>query len=189
VTLHEPELWLIRHGLTEWARDRRHTGRTDLPLLPEGEEKAAALAPRLAGVHFDLQLSSPLQRAWRTAELAGLDPKAEPDAVEWDYGEYEGITTAQIQEKVPDWSIWTSPVPGGETVEQVSARADAVIARVRQEAGTRAVLVAHAHYLRILAARWIGQDASVAAHLSLHTSTLSVLAWDRGTPVIDTWNG
>jgi broad specificity phosphatase PhoE len=189
VTTHEPELWLIRHGLTEWARDRRHTGRTDLPLLPEGEEGAAALAPRLAGVHFDLQLASPLQRAWRTAQLAGLDPKPEPEALEWDYGDYEGITTAQIQEKVPGWSIWSSPVPGGESLAEVSARADAVIARVRQEAETRAVLVAHAHYLRILAARWIGQDASVAAHLALHTSTLSVLAWDRGTPIIDQWNG
>ncbi|GLY19164.1 histidine phosphatase family protein [Kineosporia rhizophila] len=189
MTLHEPELWLIRHGLTEWARDRRHTGRSDIPLLPEGEAAAAKLAPRLADVHFDLQLSSPLQRAWRTAELAGLDPKAEPDAQEWDYGQYEGITTAQIQEQVAGWSIWTSPVPGGETLEQVSARADLVIERVRREAQTRAVVVAHAHYLRILAARWIGQDASLAAHLALHTSTLSVLGWDRGTPVIDQWNG
>ncbi|GAB3269247.1 histidine phosphatase family protein [Kineosporia babensis] len=188
MTSNEPELWLIRHGLTEWARDRRHTGRSDIPLRPEGEAAAAELAPRLAGVHFDLQLASPLQRAWHTAELAGLDPKAEPDALEWDYGQYEGITTAQIQEQVPGWSIWTASVPGGETLAQVAARADTVIERVRQAAPTRAVLVAHAHYLRILAARWIGQDPALAAHLSLRTSTLSVLAWDRGRPVIDRWN-
>ncbi|GLY26680.1 histidine phosphatase family protein [Kineosporia sp. NBRC 101731] len=189
MTSYEPELWLIRHGLTEWARDRRHTGRSDIPLLPEGEEGAAALVPRLAGVHFDLQLASPLQRAWRTAELAGLAPEPEPQAVEWDYGDYEGITTAQIQEKAPGWSIWDSPVPGGETVEQVAERADAVIARVRREAPTRAVVVAHAHFLRVLAARWIGQEPHLAAHLALHTSTLSVLNWDRGTAVIDHWNG
>ncbi|MBT0773823.1 histidine phosphatase family protein [Kineosporia sp. J2-2] len=189
MTSHEPELWLIRHGETEWSRDRRHTGRSDLPLLPEGEKKAATLAPRIAGVHFDLQLASPLQRAWRTAELAGLDPKPEPNALEWDYGDYEGITTAQIQERSPGWWIWNSPVPGGESLAQVSDRADAVIRRVRDEAPDRAVLVAHAHFLRVLAARWLQQDAALGAHLALQTSTLSVLGWDRGTPIIDRWNG
>ncbi len=188
MTSNEPELWLIRHGQTEWARDRRHTGRSDIPLLPEGEAAAAELAPRLAGVHFDLQLSSPLQRAWRTAELAGLSPKAEPDALEWDYGRYEGITTAQIQETVPGWSVWSAPVPEGETLAQVAARADAVIERVRSQAPTRAVLVAHAHYLRILAARWIGQAPELGAHLALETSTLSVLGWNKGFAVINTWN-
>lgn len=189
MTSNEPELWLIRHGLTEWARDRRHTGRSDIPLLPEGEAEAEALAPRLAGVEFDVQLASPLQRAWRTAELAGLDPKAEPDALEWDYGRYEGITTAEIQVQIPGWSIWTSPVPGGEDLAAVAARADRVIGRIRSHAPTRAVLVAHAHYLRILAARWIGQNAALGAHLALRTSTVSVLGWDRGSPVIDQWNG
>lgn len=188
MTSYEPELWLIRHGLTEWARDRRHTGRTDLPLLPEGEQEAAGLAPRLASIDFDLQLASPLQRAWRTAELAGLTPKPEPDALEWDYGRYEGITTAQIQQDEPGWSVWTSSVPGGESLADVGLRADRVIERVRQEAPRRAVLVAHAHVLRILAARWIGADAALGAHLTLRTSTISRLGWDRGCPVIDQWN-
>jgi probable phosphoglycerate mutase len=187
--LYEPELWLIRHGETEWSRDRRHTGRTDLPLTPVGERAAKALAPRLEGVPFDLVLASPLIRARHTAELAGLSPQLEAQAMEWDYGEYEGITTAQIQERRPGWSVWTDQIPGGESLQQVADRADAVIADVRSRASKRAILVAHAHFLRILAARWIGQDPELAAHLSLEVSTLSVLGWDRGVPVIDKWNG
>lgn len=184
----EPELWLVRHGETEWSRVRRHTGRTDLPLTAEGERQARDLAPRLRAVPFDLVLTSPLVRARQTAELAGLIPEPEPQAVEWDYGEYEGVTTAQIRERHPDWSVWTAPVPGGESLDQVSARADAVIARVRREASKRAVLVAHAHLLRILAARWIRQSPRLAAHLSVETSAVSVLGWDRGTPMITRWN-
>jgi broad specificity phosphatase PhoE len=186
---YEPELWLIRHGETEWSRDRRHTGRSDLPLTPEGEQAAKALAPRLAGVSFDLVLSSPLQRARHTAELAGLTPQLEPAAMEWDYGKYEGVTTAEIQEREPDWSVWTSPIPGGESLEQVAVRADAVISRVRAQAPTRAVLVAHAHFLRILSVRWIEQAPLLAERFNLHTSAVSVLAWDRGLSVIDQWNG
>jgi broad specificity phosphatase PhoE len=186
---YEPELWLVRHGETEWSRTRRHTGLTDLPLLPDGEAAARALAPRLQGISFDLVLSSPLQRARRTAELAGLSPQLEPLAVEWNYGDYEGITTAQIQERNPGWSIWTDPVPGGENVDEVAARADAVIARVRAQAPKRAVLVAHAHFLRVLAARWIEQSPQLGERFNLLTSTVSVVAWDRGTPVIDQWNG
>jgi broad specificity phosphatase PhoE len=185
---YEPELWLIRHGETEWSRNRRHTGRTDLPLTPEGEKAARALAPRLDGVPFDLVLASPLIRARHTAELAGLSPQLEPLAMEWDYGEYEGITTAQIQEKRPGWSVWTDPIPGGESLDQVAARADAVIAKIRAQAPKRAALVAHAHFLRILTVRWIEQEPHLASRFNLEVSTVSVLDWDRGAPVLDKWN-
>src|SRR5688572_21875113 len=126
------EVWLVRHGETEWSRDHRHTSTTDLPLTPVGEETAAALAPRLAEVAFDLVLSSPRQRARRTAELTG-HPDAEVDErlVEWAYGDYEGITTAEIRETVPCWSVWTHPTPGGETAEQVTTRLDGVVGRLR----------------------------------------------------------
>jgi broad specificity phosphatase PhoE len=184
----EPACWLVRHGETEWSRTRRHTGRSDLPLTADGEQAAVSLAPRLAEVQFDLVLASPLARAWRTAQLAGLAPVAELNAVEWDYGVFEGRTTAEIREQDPDWSIWSSPVPGGETIEQVSARADAVVARIRQQAPTRAVLVAHAHFLRIFAARWLGQAPALGRHLNLATAAVSVLDFDRGTPVIERWN-
>lgn len=188
MTTNEPELWLVRHGETEWSRTRQHTGRTDLPLTAAGEAAARALAPRLRDVKFDLVLASPLQRAWRTAELAGLSPSPEPLALEWDYGDYEGVTTAQVQEQIPDWRIWDGPVPNGESLAQVAARADELIARVRREAEHRAVLVAHAHFLRILCARWLEQDAEFAEHLNLLTSTVSVVSFDRGVPVIDRWN-
>jgi broad specificity phosphatase PhoE len=184
----EPELWLIRHGATEWSRARRHTGRTDVPLTPDGEQAARALKPRLDGVSFDLVLASPLRRARETAELAGLSPQLEPLAQEWDYGEYEGATTPDVQAMRPGWSIWTSSVPGGETLEEVAGRADQVIARVRREAGRRAVLVAHAHFLRVLAVRWLGRPAGLAENFNLLTSTISVVAFDRGIPVIDRWN-
>jgi len=185
----QPQLWVVRHGETEWSRLRRHTGRTDLPLTEEGEADAGKLADRLRGVPFDVVLSSPLQRAYRTAELAGLNPQRDPRAVEWDYGEYEGRTTEEIRREVPDWSIWVDPVPGGETLAQVADRADAVIARVRREAPERALLVAHAHLLRILAARWIDQPAVLAEYLLLDTATVSVLGWDRGSPALVRWNG
>jgi broad specificity phosphatase PhoE len=184
----EPELWLIRHGETEWSRTRRHTGRSDLPLTAAGEQAAQALASRVDGVAFDLVLASPLIRARRTAELAGLTPELEPLAMEWNYGEYEGITTAQIQETRPGWSVWSDSVPGGESLAEVAERADAVVAKVRAAATTRAVLVAHAHFLRILAARWIEQEPHLASRFSLEVATISVLGWDRGVPVIDQWN-
>ena len=184
----DPDLWLIRHGETEWSRDRRHTGRTDIPLTAEGERSARSLRDRLAGVHFDLVLASPLIRATRTAELAGLAPKPEPLALEWDYGIYEGRTTAAIQEEQPDWSVWTSPIPDGESLADVAGRADRVIERVRAEGGQRAVLVAHAHFLRVLGARWVDDSPDLARHLALDTATVSVLSWDRGAPAILRWN-
>ena len=184
----EPQLWLIRHGETTWSRARRHTGRTDLPLTPEGEAAATALAPRLRDVAFDLVLSSPLQRALRTAQLAGLSPVPEPNAVEWDYGDYEGVTTGEIRETVPGWRVWQGPVPNGETVHEVAKRAETVIRRVRAEARERAVLVAHGHFSRVLAMRWLGLPAAAGEHLRMGTATVSVLGWDRGIPIVERWN-
>ena len=184
----DDELWLVRHGATAWSADRRHTGRTDVPLSPDGETEARGLKAVLDGIGFDLVLASPLQRARRTAELAGLVPQTEPDAVEWDYGDYEGLTTAQVREQVSGWSVWTHPVPGGESIVDVAARADRVIARVRDSGAHRAVLVAHAHLLRILAARWLGRPPDLAAHLMLRPAGVCVLGSDRGIPVIQRWN-
>lgn len=186
--MNHPELWLVRHGETEWSRARRHTGRSDIPLTAEGEAAAAALAPRLAGVHFDIVLASPLQRAWRTAELAGVKAEPEPDAMEWDYGEYEGRRTVDIRETVPGWRVWRDPVPGGETIEQVSARADAVVAKVRERATERALLFAHGHYSRILGMRWLGLNAHDGELFRMDTTTITVLGWDRGLPIVERWN-
>ena len=190
-----PELWLLRHGATEWARNGRHTGRTDLPLLPEGEAEARALVPALAGLAFDAVLVSPLQRARRTAELAGLGSVAElcPDLCEWDYGDYEGITTAQIRAERPDWSLWRDGCPGGEVAAQVQQRCDAVIARALAVAeaprvAPRVALVAHGHLLRALAGTWLGLGAAGGALLTLSTATVSVLGFEREQRVILRWN-
>ena len=182
------ELWLVRHGATEWSESGRHTSRTDLPLTDEGEEQARALRPRLSGTGFDLVLTSPRQRARRTAELAGF-PEAVPDddLVEWDYGEYEGVTTAQIRERVPGWTVWTHACPGGETAAQVAARLDRVVARVRDRGG-RVLAFGHGHALRMLAVRWIAMAPTAGAHLDLGTATISALGDDRGEPVILRWN-
>jgi probable phosphoglycerate mutase len=182
------EVWLIRHGETEWALNGRHTGTTDIPLTPNGEVIAAALADRLRGVTFDLVLSSPLQRARRTAELAGFpDAQIEPDLVEWNYGDYEGRTSADIHQERPGWSIWTDGGPDGETPEQISARVDRVIDRCRENGG-RSLLFAHGHVLRTLAARWVEQPVTLGAHLPLGTGRVCVLADDRGIPTLDRWN-
>ena len=183
-----PELWLVRHGETEWSRDGRHTSTTDLPLTPAGEEAAVALAPRLAETEFDVVLTSPRQRARRTAELAGF-PAADvdEDLVEWGYGDYEGISTAEIRESVPGWSVWTHPSPGGESAAEVSARLDRVVERA-QEAGGRTLVFAHGHSLRVLAARWLEQPAEEGRFFKLDTSTVSVLGFERETPVLLRWN-
>lgn len=182
------ELWLVRHGATEWSESGRHTSRTDLPLTAAGEEQARTLVPRLSGTSFDLVLTSPRQRARRTAELAGF-PDAEPDAdlAEWDYGEYEGVTTSQIRDRVPGWTVWTHPCPGGETAAQVAARLDRVIARARAHGG-RTLAFGHGHALRVLAARWIDMAPTAGAHFDLDTATLSALGDDRGDPVMLRWN-
>ena len=184
------QLWVLRHGQTAWSAANRHTGRTDVPLTVEGEQQAQALTGRLAAVPFSLVLSSPLERAFRTAELAGLtDIQLEPSAVEWDYGEYEGMTREQIQQKVPGWSVWNHPkMPGGESLEEVAQRARDVIERVRREAPSRAIVVAHAHFLRVLATQWIGQDPSLAEHVLFDEARCGVLGDDRGVPVIARWN-
>jgi probable phosphoglycerate mutase len=184
------EVWVLRHGRTAWSELDRHTGRTDVPLTTEGEEEARALSGRFASVPFDVVLSSPLERAFRTAQLAGLDGiQLEPLAVEWNYGDYEGLTRAQIRAKVPGWDPWTHPkMPGGETLDEVAQRARAVLERVGRETKKRALVVAHGHFLRVLATQWIGQDATLAMHLPLKPARLGVLGDDRGISVLERWN-
>ena len=181
------ELWLVRHGATEWSSNGRHTSTTDLPLLPEGEEAAEGLRSRLAEQEFALVLASPRQRARRTAELAGFpDAEVDDDLVEWDYGDYEGITTPEIRETDPGWSVWTHPTPGGEAAEQVAERLDRVVERARTV--DRVLVFSHGHALRALAARWLGQPVELGRFLYLDTATTSVLGLDRGTPVVIRWN-
>jgi broad specificity phosphatase PhoE len=184
-----PEIWLCRHGGTEWSRDGRHTSRTELPLTPAGIEQARQLAPRLSGVAFDLVLTSPRRRSVETAALAGF-PGAilEPAAEEWDYGEGEGRTTESIREEIPGWTVWTHPLAGAETPEEVGARADKVIERMHAAAPIRALLFSHAHFLRILAARWIELPATEGVRLLLDTASVSVLGWEREVRAIKRWN-
>ena len=190
------EVVLVRHGETEWSRERRHTGRTDLPLTGRGEEQARALAPLLHGRRFARVLSSPAVRARRTAELAGLRVDAvDPDLWEWDYGGYEGVTSARIRQERPGWFLWDDGViPGdadhpGETVEQVGERADAVLSRVLPLLGDGDVaLVAHGHVLRVLTARRLGLPPADGRLFALATGTLSTLGTEHGRPVITSWN-
>jgi len=182
-----PELWVVRHGETEWSRDGRHTSVTDLPLTETGEAAATALADRLAEVAFDLVLTSPLGRARRTAELAGFaGAEVDDDLVEWGYGDYEGVTTAEIREDVPGWTIWTHPAPGGESADDVSARLDRVVARAREH--DRTLVFAHGHSLRVLTARWLEQPADEGRFFRLDTSTVSVLGFEREHPALLKWN-
>jgi broad specificity phosphatase PhoE len=184
-----PDLWLCRHGQTEWSRDGRHTSHTDLPLTPAGVDEARRLAPVLVAVGFDLVLTSPLRRAADTAVVLGFPAaKREPALSEWDYGDYEGRTTAEIREAVPAWTVWTHPSPGGEQAGQVAARADRVIGRVLDEAADRALVVSHGHFLRVLTARWLGEEPAFGRHLVLGTGTLSVLGWERDERAIIRWN-
>jgi probable phosphoglycerate mutase len=183
------ELWLIRHGETEWSRSGAHTGRTDLPLTPAGRENAAAVGRRLGGCKFALVLTSPLERARETCKLAGYGDVAQVDANlrEWDYGDYEGRTTAEIRRGAPDWSIWGDGPLHGETIAQVSARADAVLARVSPAAGDVA-LFAHGHILRILTARWLGLAGDGGRLFALGTGSVSQLGYEHDTRVIVRWN-
>jgi broad specificity phosphatase PhoE len=183
-------VWLIRHGQTEWSRDGRHTGRSDIPLTPHGEDEARALAPLLAKLDPVLVLSSPRTRARHTADLAGLrvDDVTE-DLGEWDYGDYEGRTSAQIHEQVPGWTVFTHPVPNGESAADVGERADRVLHRAA-EAVTRGpvVLVSHGHFCRVLGARWIGLGVRAGANLLLNEAAPCVLGADKGEPVLARWN-
>lgn len=180
---------LARHGETEWSLSGQHTGRTDIPLTANGEEGAKRLAPALAQWEFALVLTSPLQRARETCRLAGLGDRAEvrDDLLEWDYGEYEGRTTADIRTERPGWSIFADGVLGGETVDEVGRRADRLIAEAAA-AGGDVVMFAHGHILRILTARWLGLDAAAGRLFALSPATLSVLAYERETRVIQEWN-
>jgi broad specificity phosphatase PhoE len=183
------ELWLARHGETEWSRSGRHTGRTDIPLTARGERQAAALGARLRGVSFALVLASPLERARRTAELAGFgDALAfDPDLMEVDYGEYEGRTTAEIHRARPDWDLWRDGCPGGETIAEAAARADRVLARVRAVDGP-VLLVGHGHLTRALAARALTLDADHGRHLALDPASLSIVGAEHAAPVLWLWN-
>jgi len=183
------ELWLVRHGETEWSRSGAHTGRTDIPLTAAGQENAAAMGRLLGGRRFALVLTSPLERAWETCRLAGYGAEAriDPNLIEWDYGDYEGRTTSEIQKDVPGWSLWVSGVPHGETVEQVGARAEAVIERALQADGDVA-LFAHGHVLRILTARWLGLAADAGRLFALGTASMGTLGYERTTRVITRWN-
>ncbi|HEX6246385.1 MAG TPA: histidine phosphatase family protein [Nocardioidaceae bacterium] len=182
------EAWLVRHGETEWSRDRRHTSFSDLPLTDRGVEAAEQLRGRLAGRAFDRVLTSPLQRARRTAEIAGFAaPLVREDLVEWHYGDYEGVTNDEIRASVPGWTVWTHPTPGGESPEQVTARIDRVVEEIRS-GEDRVLVFGHGHALRALTARWLGLPVSEGRLFRLDTTTVSVLGYERETPVILRWN-
>ena len=183
------EVVLIRHGETEWSLYGRHTGNTDIPLTTKGEQEAQALAPLLADLGVELVLVSPLQRARRTCELAGLaeGARVEPDLREWNYGAYEGLTSEQIQREAPGWMVFRDGCPEGESPAQIGARTDRVIQLIRAHGGKVAV-VAHGHLLRVLAARWIGLPPSHGSHFLLDTATLSILSSYRGEPALGCWN-
>jgi probable phosphoglycerate mutase len=183
------ELWLIRHGETEWSRSGAHTGRTDLPLTDAGRANAHAIGQYLNGRSFALVLASPLTRARETCRLAGYGDVAvvEPNLTEWDYGNYEGLTTADIRKQRPDWDLWKDGVPNGETVEQVAQRARAVIDRALKAGGDTA-LFAHGHILRILTACWLGLAPVDGRLFALTTASVSILGYERETRVITLWN-
>lgn len=183
--------WLIRHAETEWSRDKKHTGRTDVPLTDVGRDAARAMRERLAGERFAAVLVSPLSRARETAELAGIGDGAQvrDDLVEFDYGDYEGITTADIRRERPDWYLWRDGTPGGETPDDVGVRVDRVIAEVLPLlADGDVALVAHGHVLRALAARWVEQPASFGGRLALETGAICTLGFEREVRVVTGWN-
>ena len=180
---------LVRHGATEWSRDGRHTGKTDIPLTEEGRRQARALGSRLSAWPFALVLTSPLQRALDTCRLAGYEKQAQirPELMEWDYGGYEGLTSKQIAEVNPDWSLWRDGGPGGEKAADVGRRVDRVIAQVRGVDGD-GLIFAHGHVLRVLAARWLGEPPEGGRHYALQTAALSILGYEHHDPVIQRWN-
>jgi probable phosphoglycerate mutase len=180
---------LARHGETEWSALGRHTGRTDIPLTDAGRDQARRLGRALAGRSFTRVLVSPLARARETAELAGVGHGAivDDDVREWDYGVYEGRTRVEIAADEPGWTVWTRPIPGGESLTELGARADRVIARLLPLEGD-VLVVSHGHFLRVLAARWVGSEPGLAGHLELATATLSELGWETDRRSIETWN-
>jgi broad specificity phosphatase PhoE len=185
------QLWLLRHGATEWALNGRHTGSTDLPLLPEGEAEARALSPVLSQQRFAAVFSSPLQRARRTCELAGLGDQMQicDDIIEWNYGDYEGITTATIRESIPEWTVWSHGCPNGEDPPEVEARcARAISTALAIPEDGDVALFAHGHILRALAGTWLGLGAAGGQLLRLGTASVSILGWERETRAIQRWN-
>jgi broad specificity phosphatase PhoE len=182
-------IWLVRHGETEWTKSGAHTGRTDIPLTENGRHEASQLARLLAGQDFSLVLTSPMQRAIETCRLSGCGPGARMDTNlrEWDYGDYEGVSTADVQKTRPGWNLWKDGVPNGETVEEVGARADAVLRRITG-AGSDIALFAHGHLLRILTARWLGLTPDCGRLFALSTATVSRLGYEHETRVINRWN-
>jgi broad specificity phosphatase PhoE len=186
------QLFLVRHGETEWSKSGKHTSVTDLPLTALGEEQARKLLGQLEPADFGLVLSSPRRRAWVTAELAGFTgpyaAQIDEDLVEWSYGDFEGLTSAEIRSLVPDWTIWTHPAPGGETAEQVAARLDRVVARVRASEVDQAICFGHGHALRALTMRWLEFDLARGVQFPLDTSTVSVLGEEKNRPALWKWN-
>lgn len=178
---------VVRHGETEWSRTGRHTGRSDIPLTENGERQARAVGEALRGREFALVVSSPLIRARETARLAGFEPELRDDLAEWDYGEYDGLTTPQIREQVPDWTIWGYGAVGGESVEQLAARADRVVAELLAVDGD-VLVFSHGHFLRVLTARWLELGAADGRLFALDSGTLSTLGFEREQRVIRSWN-
>lgn len=183
------QIFLVRHGETEWSLSGQHTGTTDIPLTANGRRVAKLFEPLAAKVSLELVLTSPLERARMTCELAGLGGRAEidRDLIEWNYGEYEGLTTKQIHAKSPEWMLFRDGCPGGESPDQVCVRVDRLIARIRMVEGNVA-LFAHGHILRVLAARWLGFPVLAGCHFMLDPATLSVLSYYRGIPAVKRWN-
>ena len=184
---------LVRHAETEWSLSGRHTGRTDIPLTAAGREAARSLAGRLAGVDFGLVLVSPSRRARETCELCGLGEEARPDEdlLEWDYGDYEGLTSNEIHERRPDWVLWRDGCPGGETIEDVARRVDPVIERLRGDTKLcdgDVLVFAHGHVLRVLTARWLGLVASEARRFALGPARIGLLDWEHEWAVLGVWN-
>jgi probable phosphoglycerate mutase len=181
-------LFAVRHGETEWSLDGRHTGTTDVPLTETGRERAAHIGNALRGRSFALVLTSPLARARDTAALSGFaDAVADEDLREWDYGDYEGRKTLDIRKERPEWFLWDDGVPNGESIDEVAARVDRVIARVRAADGD-VIAFAHGHVLRILAARWLDREPGFGRHLVLSPATLSILGHEREAPALECWN-
>lgn len=189
MTTSAPEVYVARHGETEWSLSGRHTGVTDLPLTEHGRAVAVRLRSAFVDESFALVLTSPLRRARETSDLVGLGARAvvEPDLVEWDYGEYEGLTPKEINDRTPGWMIFRDGCPGGETPTQIGLRVDRVLARIRGAPGKVAVF-AHGHLLRVLVARWIGLSPGGGQHFVLDTATLSVLGYYHGSPAVKRWN-
>jgi probable phosphoglycerate mutase len=183
------KIYLVRHGETEWSLSGQHTGITDIPLTENGKNMALLFKPLVVKENLALVLTSPLERARMTCELAGLGGQAEvdPNLIEWNYGDYEGLTTEEIHAKSPDWMIFQDGCPGGESPKQVGDRVDQIIERIRRTEG-HVALFAHGHILRVLVARWLGFPARAGCHFMLDTGTLSVLSYYRGFPAVKRWN-